>query len=84
MRSRLMRIAADGLVDDGGSLQMRSSLASVCGYGVSVVGVLLAMPGYALAGNLASAPEIDGASISAGLGLLAAGILILRSRRRTK
>ena len=32
----------------------------------------------------APAPELDGASISAGLGVLAAGILILRSRRRTK
>ena len=63
---------------------MRSGLARFCGYGVSVVGVLLAIPGYALAGGQASAPEIDGASISAGLGLLAAGILILRSRRRSK
>jgi MYXO-CTERM domain-containing protein len=27
-------------------------------------------------------PEIDGASISAGLGLLAAGVLMLRARRR--
>jgi MYXO-CTERM domain-containing protein len=27
-------------------------------------------------------PEIDGASISAGLGLLAAGVLLLRARRR--
>jgi LPXTG-motif cell wall-anchored protein len=29
-------------------------------------------------------PEINGSSVSAGLGLLAAGILILRSRRRSK
>ena len=34
------------------------------------------------AGPAASpAPEIDGASITAGLGLLTAGILILRARR---
>ena len=63
---------------------MRSGLAGIYGYGVSVVGVLLAIPGDALAGGFSAAPEIDGASISAGLGLLAAGILILRSRRRTK
>lgn len=30
-----------------------------------------------------SVPEIDGSSLSAGLGLLAAGILVLRSRRRS-
>jgi MYXO-CTERM domain-containing protein len=29
-------------------------------------------------------PEINGGSISTGLGLLAAGILVLRSRRRSK
>ena len=29
-------------------------------------------------------PEINGSSVSAGLGLLAAGILILRSRRSSK
>ena len=29
-------------------------------------------------------PEIDGGSISAGLGLLAAGVLMLRTRRSSK
>jgi MYXO-CTERM domain-containing protein len=29
-------------------------------------------------------PEIDGASLSAGLGLLGAGVLWLRARRRSK
>jgi len=29
-------------------------------------------------------PEINGSSLSASLGLLAAGILVLRSRRRSK
>jgi hypothetical protein len=61
---------------------MRSNLIRICG--LSVIVLLIGMEGHALAGNLARAPEIDGASISAGLGLLAAGILILRSRRRTK
>jgi hypothetical protein len=35
-----------------------------------------------LAGTVSAAPEIDAGSISAGLGLLAGGILILRARRR--
>jgi hypothetical protein len=37
-----------------------------------------------LAGTVSAAPEIDAGSISAGLGLLAGGILILRARRRSK
>jgi hypothetical protein len=32
----------------------------------------------------AAVPEIDGASLSAGLGLLGAGILYLRARRKVK
>ena len=32
-------------------------------------------------GATARVPEIDGGSISAGLGLLAAGVLMLRARR---
>lgn len=43
--------------------------------------------GARLAANGATpveAPEIDGGSLSAGLGLLAASILILRSRRRSQ
>jgi uncharacterized protein (TIGR03382 family) len=34
--------------------------------------------------NAQGVPEINGSSVSAGLGLLAAGILILRARRRLK
>ena len=32
----------------------------------------------------AAAPEIDGASIATGLGLLGAGVVIFRARRRSK
>jgi hypothetical protein len=46
--------------------------------------MVMAIEGRLLAGATPVAPEIDGASISAGLGLLAGGILILRSRRRPK
>jgi len=34
--------------------------------------------------NAQGVPEINGSSVSAGLGLLAAGILVLRARRRSK
>jgi hypothetical protein len=63
---------------------MRSNVVCICGYAVCVIGMLIGLESYALAGGAPRAPEIDGASISAGLGLLAAGLLILRSRRRTK
>ena len=63
---------------------MRSGLARMCGFGLAVFTMVMAIQGNAVAGAAAAAPEIDGASISAGLGVLTAGILILRSRRRTK
>jgi len=34
------------------------------------------------AGGAVTVPEIDGVTISSGLGLLAAGVLVIRSRRR--
>ena len=37
-----------------------------------------------VAGATAGVPEIDGASLSAGLGLLGAGVLWLRARRGSK
>lgn len=63
---------------------MRSRLARICGYGFGVLTMVIAIEGHLLAGAVPIAPEIDGSSISAGLGLLAGGILILRSRRRSK
>jgi hypothetical protein len=63
---------------------MRSRLARICGYGFGVLTMVIAVERHLLAGTPPVAPEIDGASISAGLGLLAGGILILRSRRRSK
>ena len=65
---------------------MRSRLMRICGYGLGVVSLVIATQGHLRAGILAAAPapEIDGASISAGLGLVAAAVLILRSRRRSK
>jgi LPXTG-motif cell wall-anchored protein len=46
--------------------------------------MVIAIERQLLAGAVPTAPEIDGSLISAGLGLLAGGILILRSRRRSK
>ena len=63
---------------------MRSRLARICGYGFGVLTMVIAIEGHVLAGAVPIAPEIDGSSISAGLGLLAGGILILRSRRGSK
>jgi len=36
------------------------------------------------AGVVSAVPEIDGASITAGLGLLAGGVLLVRARLRRK
>jgi hypothetical protein len=63
---------------------MRSRLARICGYGFGVLTTVIAIEGQVLAGVVPTAPEIDGSLISAGLGVLAGGILILRSRRRSK
>jgi hypothetical protein len=63
---------------------MRTRLVGICAFGLGIVTILVATQGQALAGGAIGAPEIDGASISAGVGVLAAGILILRSRRRAK
>jgi MYXO-CTERM domain-containing protein len=63
---------------------MRSRLARVCGYSMGVLTLIVAIQRQLLAGVPNPAPEIDGASISAGLGLVAACVLILRSRRRSK
>jgi hypothetical protein len=50
----------------------------------AVLGILAAMAMPAHATSVSIVPEIDGASLSAGLGLLAGGLLMLRARRRSK
>jgi MYXO-CTERM domain-containing protein len=57
--------------------------------GYLAAAALLAMtateaPVFASLTPVAPVPEISGASLSAGLGLLGAGVLWLRSRRRSK
>jgi len=63
---------------------MRSHIVRVTWYGLGVMALVLAVQGPALAGGVLQAPEIDGSTLSAGVGLLAAGVLIVRSRIRLK
>jgi hypothetical protein len=63
---------------------MRSDLVRICGYGFGVMTILVAVPSYLLAGTPTAAPEIDVSSISAAVGVVAAGVLILRSRHGSK
>ena len=60
------------------------TIAHILRLHATVLGVLLgtAMPAFAT--TPVGVPEIDGATMSAGLGLLGAGVLWLRARRRTK
>lgn len=51
-------------------------------YGLNVVAGIVLFAGNAYAGVAPSVPEIGAGSIAAGLGLLSAGIMVLRARRR--
>jgi hypothetical protein len=51
-------------------------------FGVVSLAIVFGMTARVFALSAAPAPEIDGSTISAGLGVLAAGFLIVRSRRR--
>ena len=63
---------------------MRSRLASLAPFALSVLVLVVFAPGALFASPTVQAPEIDGSSLSSGLGLLSAGGLILRSRMRSK
>jgi hypothetical protein len=63
---------------------MSTRMARFCTYTLGLMTMLVAIPSGLLAGSLPAAPEIDPASISAAVGLVAAGVLILRSRRGSK
>ena len=53
-------------------------------YGLGVIALVLTVQAQALAGVVPQAPEIDGSTLSAGFGLLAAGVLIVRTRMKSK
>jgi hypothetical protein len=53
-------------------------------YGLGVIALVLSVQAQALAGVVLQAPEIDGSTLSAGFALLAAGVLIVRTRMKSK
>ncbi len=53
-------------------------------YGLGLLTLVLSLGTRLFAAATAQAPEIDPSSMSAGLGLLAAGVLIVRSRMQSK
>jgi hypothetical protein len=63
---------------------MRSFIGRIYGYGFGAITILLAVPSALLAGEPIRVPEIDVSSISAAVGVVAAGVLILRARRGLK
>jgi hypothetical protein len=63
---------------------MRARLVRAAWYGLGAIALVLAAQGQALAGEPVQTPEIDGSTLSAGFGLLAAGVLLVRSRMKSK
>jgi hypothetical protein len=63
---------------------MQSLIVRATWYGLGVVALIFAIEGQAHAGALQTVPEINGSTLSAGLALLSAGALIIRSRMRSK
>jgi hypothetical protein len=63
---------------------MRARWIETATYGLGLLTGVLSLGTRLFALELAQAPEIDASSMSAGLGLLAAGVLIVRSRIRSK
>ena len=63
---------------------MSSGIVRVGSYALGLLIAVLSVDMPLLATVQVPVPEIDGSSFSAGLGLLSAGILILRSRRRSR
>jgi MYXO-CTERM domain-containing protein len=59
---------------------MSSRLVRTCLYGLGLL-TILATTGIGLSATGVTAPEIDGGTVTMGLGLLAAGVLVLRARR---
>jgi hypothetical protein len=65
---------------------MRSSFASFAGGALAVGGIFMIAQAFVSASLVAPvpAPEIDATSLTAGVGLLAASVLIVRARWHRK
>ena len=63
---------------------MRAQWIEKATYGLGLLTLVMALGTPLFAAFPVEAPEIDGGSLSAGLGLLTAGVLIVRSRMRSK
>ena len=61
---------------------MRARVIRGALYGGGLLLVMLTVQSGLAAGAVVQAPEIDGSSLTAGLGLLTAAVLIVRSRSR--
>ena len=63
---------------------MRSQIVRAACYGLGAIAMVLAIQGQAMAGQIAPvpAPEIDGSTLSAGVALLASGVMIVRARMK--
>ena len=59
-------------------------MRNIVWYGLGAIALVLAAQGQALAGEPVRTPEIDGSTLSAGFVLLAAGVLLVRSRMKSK
>ena len=63
---------------------MRARWIEKATYGLGLFTLVMSFGTQLFAGVVNPAPEIDASSLSAGLGLLAAGIMIVRSRKQSK
>ena len=63
---------------------MRSHVIRAAWYGLGVITLVVSAVSQSHAGFSVATPEIDGSSLAAGLGLLAAGAMILRARMGSK
>jgi len=61
---------------------MDSRVARLAMYALGLTVLVLASTPSLMAGTAPRAPEIDSSALSAGLGVLAAGALIIRARRK--
>jgi hypothetical protein len=60
---------------------MRVGVTRVCAFGLGLLVLMLSVAGP-LHAQTAPVPEIDGSSIPAAIGILSAGVLMLKARRK--